>query len=73
MCLAQRTDTGEAGTRGTSVLSQALYHWATALPNFKKLILKKKSEDYNENHENLYSKFHCLSEIWEFAPKYISH
>ena len=35
MCLAQgpqRSDAGEARTRGPSVLSQALYHWATALP-----------------------------------------
>ena len=35
MCLAQgpqRSDAGEARTRGTSVSSQALYHWATALP-----------------------------------------
>ena len=35
MCLAQgpqRSDTGEARTRGLSVSSQALYHWATALP-----------------------------------------
>ena len=36
MCLAQdpqRSDAGEARTRGLSVSSQALYHWATALPN----------------------------------------
>ena len=36
MCLAQgpeRSDAGEARTRGPSVLSQALYHWATALPS----------------------------------------
>ena len=36
MCLAQgpqRSDAGEAQTRGSSVLSQALYHWATALPH----------------------------------------
>ena len=36
MCLAQgpqRSDAGEARTHGPSVLSQALYHWATALPN----------------------------------------
>ena len=36
MCLAQepqRSDAGEARTRGPSVSSQALYHWATALPN----------------------------------------
>ena len=36
MCLAQgpqRSDAGEARTRNPSVSSQALYHWATALPN----------------------------------------
>ena len=35
MCLAQgpqRSDADEARTRGLSVSSQALYHWATALP-----------------------------------------
>ena len=33
MCLAQepqRSDAGEARTRGLSVSSKALYHWATA-------------------------------------------
>ena len=37
MCLAQgpqRSDAREAGTRGPSVLSHALYHWATALATF---------------------------------------
>ena len=37
MCLAQgpqRSDTDEARTPIPSVLSQALYHWATALPNY---------------------------------------
>ena len=37
MCLAQgpqRSDAGEARTRGPSVSSQALYHWATALPSY---------------------------------------
>ena len=37
MCLAQgpqRSDASEARTRGPSVSSQALYHWATALPRF---------------------------------------
>ena len=36
MCLAQEpqhSDAGEAQTRGPSVSSQALYHWATALPS----------------------------------------
>ena len=28
----QRSDAGEARTRGPSISSQALYHWATALP-----------------------------------------
>ena len=38
MCLPkgpQCSDAGEARTRGPSVSSQALYHWATALPNLK--------------------------------------
>ena len=55
MCLAQgpqRSDAGEARTRGPSVSSQALYHWATALPKYtqdknilktKMIILKTKS------------------------------
>ena len=37
MCLAQgpqRSDAVEARTRGPSVSSQALYHWATALPRY---------------------------------------
>ena len=36
MCLAQgpqRSDAGEAQIRGPSVSSQALYHWATVLPD----------------------------------------
>ena len=36
MCLAQGpqlSDADEAPTRGPSVSSQALYHWATALPD----------------------------------------
>ena len=37
MCLDQGpqcSDAGEARTRGPSVSSQALYHWAIALPSF---------------------------------------
>ena len=36
MCLAQepqRSDAGEAQTHGPSVLSQALFHWASAFPH----------------------------------------
>ena len=39
MCLAQgpqRSETGEPWTWGLSVSSQALYHWATALPRAMK-------------------------------------
>ena len=41
MCLAQRpqrSDAGEARTRSPSVSSQALYHWATALPKERVII-----------------------------------
>ena len=44
MCLAQgpqRSDAGEAGTRGPSVSSQALYHWATTLPVFSLYLVRK--------------------------------
>ena len=47
MCLAQgpqRSDNGEAQTRGPSVSSQALYHWATALP--RKVTLKLSKIDH---------------------------
>ena len=43
MCLAQGpqcSDAGEAQTRSLSVSSQALYHWATALPLYQYLIIK---------------------------------
>ena len=39
MCFAQgpqRSDAGEARTRDPSVSSQALYHWASALPKPEK-------------------------------------
>ena len=50
MCLAQgpqRSDAGEARTRGPSVSSQALYHWATALP-FRTWYAK--ADLYNTKH-----------------------
>ena len=49
MCLAQgpqRSDAGEARTRGPSVSSQALYPWATALliqSDMSPLKIKEKS------------------------------
>ena len=49
MCLAQgpqRSDAGEARTRGPSVSSQALYHWATALP--KTYVVGAKKNRLNE-------------------------
>ena len=48
MCLAQgpqRSDAGEARTRGPSVSSQALYHWATALPIIELNFIKLKKEN----------------------------
>ena len=45
----QRSDAGEASTRGLSVSSQALYHWATALP---KHFLVKISEMHIEQLKN---------------------
>ena len=44
MCLAKGphlSNAGEARTRGPSVSSQALHHWATALPNYPHAFLKK--------------------------------
>ena len=46
MCLAQgpqRSDAGEARTHGPSVLSQAPYQWATALPCYFKMKKKAKA------------------------------
>ena len=43
MCLAQgpqHSDAGEARTRGLSVSSQALYHWATVLPTYRFVIFQ---------------------------------
>ena len=57
MCLAQgpqRSDAGEARTRGPSVSSQALYHWATALPKKNKTKKKnKKKQQHYTSHYNI--------------------
>ena len=74
MCLAhvpQRSEVGEARTRGPSVSSQALYHWATVLP--PKLFVKATSRQQNyplsrkelinaymQNDQNLINFFHML-------------
>ena len=50
MCLAQgpqRSDAGEARTRYPSVSSQALYHWATALPKYFSLLPKTPVEIFS--------------------------
>ena len=56
MCHAlgpQRSDAGEAPTRGPSVSSQALYHWATALP-FLYLYISCDSENKLEQNNLFY-------------------
>ena len=50
MCLAhipQRSDAGEAQTRGLLVPSQALYHLATALPFYGAVVKKSKIIHFN--------------------------
>ena len=62
MCLAQgpqRSDAGEARTRGLSVSSQALYHWATALPFLDKPYV-------NSSPDNILKHF-----VWEEHLLYI--
>ena len=52
MCLAQgpqRSDAGEAWTRGPSVSSQTLYHWATALP-IKDITNLQETKVVNKRH-----------------------
>ena len=61
MCLAQgpqRSDAGEARTRGPSVSSQALYHWATALPTSTN---KDQTNDFR-----LMTKTHCVLRCTSF-------
>ena len=53
MCLAQgpqRNAADEAQTRSPSVLSQALYHWATALPNSDRIRVKDIHHEYIAFH-----------------------
>ena len=54
MCLVQgpqRSDAGEARTRGPTVSSQALYHWATALPD--RLLRLRLSKREKKPHQTL--------------------
>ena len=53
----QRSDAGEARTRGPSVSSQALYHWATALP-----ILEEEPQNTN-SHKSSSKATHSLLPI----------
>ena len=82
MCLAQGqqwSDAGEARTRGPSVLSQALYHWATALPLymlgnyscfcchlliFSKLIFQKLFQEHYQSGKRFRSRYRTLILIW---------
>ena len=49
----QRSDAGEARTHGPSVLSQALYHWATALPKKNKKKLSHDQLNWARNFQQL--------------------
>ena len=74
MCLAQEpqhSDAGEARTRGPSVSSQALYHWATALPRTLNMDCYLRFMASYVNHEQqrlrqawakiqFHQHFHCL-------------
>ena len=65
MCLAQgpqRSDAGEARTRGLSVSSQALYHWATALPLSSILSLFR-----NEVNKFKYTRAQILDSIYHMV------
>ena len=67
MCLVQgpqRSDAGEARTRGPSVSSQALYHWATALPVFVSAycIILCAPIFYTDSYQNGECKFWNLEE-----------
>ena len=56
MCLAQgpqRSDTSEAGTRSPSVSTQALYHWATALPPTLHVTL----QEYERHFSGIWGRF----------------
>ena len=72
----QRSDTGEARTRGLSVSSQALYHRATALPGylvtklrslmpmlFTRCVIKGLHYYYKVKHFPLMSIAHCKNVV----------
>ena len=57
MCLAQepqRSDAGETRTHGPSVLSQALYHWATALPETNAVALDGSNDKRKKKKNTVY-------------------
>ena len=58
MCLIQgpqRSDAGEARTCGSSVSSQALYHWATALPSINTYSMDDYFKGCMYRHQQIHS------------------
>ena len=77
MCLAQgpqRGDAGEARTRGPSVSSQALYHWATALPlnGFNHTVCMK-SETNADTLRSLYCEYRSIKDRYEIVFFFLTH
>ena len=74
MCLAQglqHSEASEARTRNPSVSSQALYHWATVLPNYDVflslkvvlILVNSADPDDMQHYAAFHMGLHCL-------PKY---
>ena len=68
-CSSHRhSDASESRTRSPSVSSQALYHWATVLPNEKNPIEKIKWCTVGNGWiwSNQFAEKHCLKDLWHF-------
>ena len=75
MCLAQgpqRSDAGEARTRYPSVSSQALYHWATALPLYTNRVLNVRKKGNIRNRSNQVP-HQTQNIIWKSEKKHKKH
>ena len=71
MCLVQgpqRSDAGEAQTHGLSVSSQALYHWATALPRFVGVLNRKVEMPMKQMQGFSWT---CKSGVVHFQPQQV--